>query len=45
MCIETKVIKREKGPGGDQRVLVTITEKWGEGGAATWPGLDITILG
>ena len=50
--METKLIKRAQGPGGDQRVLVTITEKWGEGGggycdtgAATWPGLVITILG
>ena len=33
--METKLIKRAQGPGGDQRVLVTITEKWGEGGGAT----------
>ena len=39
---ETQPIKRERGPGGEQRVLVTITGEWGEGAtvtiAATWPG-------
>ena len=50
VSVETSlVLSRERGPGGEQRGLVTITEKWGEGGATVTqeqlPGLVITILG